>query len=232
MIPITSVKNSQQTSPANQVSGLKSNSAEDIQNRFLKLLVTQLRNQDPSKPMNNEQLTSQMAQLSTVTGINKLNDSLSTISNKLQSSKFQESAALIGRAVFTKGNTVQLVSEINKDDKKVVQKAVLGLQIAQPVEGVKVGIYGSDGKLVRRIDLGPQAAGLLPVKWDGKTDSGKSVADGSYTFQIETLPAKSASTVTPLAFGNVDSVSRGPDGFRLNVSYLGPITLGSVAHIF
>src|SRR3990167_8083696 len=78
--------------------------AADTQDRFLKLLVTQMKNQDPLNPMDNAQVTSQMAQLSTVTGIDKLNVTLQALSDSMASSQSLQAASMIGYGVLVPGN--------------------------------------------------------------------------------------------------------------------------------
>src|SRR6476620_6842721 len=79
-------------------------SVEADQDKFMTLLVTQLKNQDPMNPLDTAQITSQLAQLSTVTGINKLNTSLEALKGSYQSSESLQAANMIGRGVLMEGN--------------------------------------------------------------------------------------------------------------------------------
>src|SRR4051812_35941700 len=76
--------------------------------KFMTLLVTQLKNQDPLNPMDNAQLTSQLAQLQTVTGVNKLNETLNTLKASYQSSEAMQATSLIGHGVLVEGSKVSL----------------------------------------------------------------------------------------------------------------------------
>src|SRR3954453_5197710 len=78
--------------------------ADDVQDRFLKLLVTQMKNQDPLNPMDNAQVTTQLAQLSTVNGIKSLNTPMQSLASSLISAQGMQSAALIGRSVIAEGS--------------------------------------------------------------------------------------------------------------------------------
>ena len=93
------------------------NTAEDAQSRFLKLLVTQLKNQDPLNPLDNAQMTSQLAQMSTVSGIEKLNSTLSGLVDSLGNSQTMQASAMIGKKVLVPGNKMLLNAGIKPDDK-------------------------------------------------------------------------------------------------------------------
>src|SRR5581483_11797495 len=101
---------SSSSSTTTSSSSLDNNSPDAIQNRFLTLLIAQMKNQDPSNPMDNSQLTTQMAQLSTVSGISQLNNSLSTLMSNLNSSQALSTANMIGHSVLAPGNSIQLTS--------------------------------------------------------------------------------------------------------------------------
>ncbi len=82
------------------------NSAQDLQNQFLNMLVTQLKNQDPTNPMDNSQLTTQLTQINTLSGIEKLNTTLGSISGQISTSQSLQSSTLIGHGVMVKGSQV------------------------------------------------------------------------------------------------------------------------------
>jgi len=222
------------TTTTTNTSSLTDNSPEAIQNRFLKLLTTQLQNQDPTSPMDNSQLTTQMAQLSTVTGISQLNTSLNTLMSSLQSSQSLQAANMIGHSVLAPGNNVTLTSDTTTDSAGVAtttQKAVFGVQLAANADSVKVTVRDSSGQVVHQVDLGAQTAGTLPVLWDGTKDSGGKAADGSYTFDVTATSSGAAVTATALSFGTVTSVTAGTDGVKLNVSNIGTIKESDVVQI-
>ena len=215
-------------------SSLTDNSPKAIQDRFLKLLMVQMKNQDPNNPMDNSQLTSQMAQLSTVTGISTLNASLNTLMSNLQSTQSLQAASMIGHSVLAPGNTLQLASTTTKDANGVsttTQKSVFGLQLANDADAVNVTIKDSSGNVVRKLSLGAQSSGVVPVIWDGTNDAGKKAADGDYTFTVSATVGKAAVSATPLAFGTVSSVMNGADGIKLNVSNIGTIKQTDVVQI-
>lgn len=191
------------------------------QDRFLKLLVTQMKNQDPLNPLDNAQVTSQMAQLSTVSGIDKLNATLQALSDSMMSNQSLQAASMIGRGVLVSGNGVDLVKGA----------AYGGVDLAQSVEKLDISIYDKAGALVRNINLGSQPAGTVNWQWDGRNDAGASVAAGSYTFKVSATQAGKAADAAALQFGMVSSVTRGKQGVTLSVGQLDGITLSQVKQI-
>lgn len=200
------------------------NSTEGIagtQDRFMKLLITQMKNQDPLNPMDNAQVTSQMAQLSTVTGIEKLNASMASMQSSYQASQTMQATSLIGHGVLVPGASATLADG----------KAVLGIELPAAADKVTVTIRDGAGRAIHKIELGQQAAGTLPLAWDGKTDSGAIAANGQYSFDVAASSAGSAIKAGTLAFGQVGSVSTGASGVKLNLTNGGSATMADVREI-
>lgn len=193
----------------------------DTQDRFLKLLVTQMKNQDPLNPMDNAQVTSQMAQLSTVSGIDKLNVTLQALSDSMLPNQTLQAATMIGHGVLVPGEGVELFEG----------RAFGGLELGQSVDGVKISIHDKSGALVRNISLGAQPAGLVNWQWDGLGNDGASVGDGNYTFSVEATSEGKVVDSTTLEFGMVGSVMQGKQGVTLNVGNLGDVALSQVRQI-
>lgn len=193
--------------------------AAEAQDRFMTLLVTQMKNQDPLNPLDNAQVTSQLAQLSTVTGIDKLNTTVEGLKGSYQSSQTLQAASLIGRGVLTAGSGMEL-------DKG---KALFGVEITEPADNVKVTVLDASKNVVRMIDLGPQDIGTLPLGWDGMSDKGVAAKDGHYTLEVTaTRGGKKIGGATPLSFATVSSVSTGAQGVKLNTANLGALELTDV----
>jgi len=110
-------------------------SAEDTQNRFLALLVAQMKNQDPLNPLDNAEVTSQMAQLSTVQGIENMNSSLQAMAASLGTNQMSQAASLIGRTVLVPGNTISPAQLDN----------VMGFELSRPADKVTAGVYDASG---------------------------------------------------------------------------------------
>jgi flagellar basal-body rod modification protein FlgD len=198
--------------------------AADTQNRFLKLLVTQMKNQDPLNPMDNAQVTTQMAQLSTVTGIDQLNATLQALSNSMTSNANQslQAASMIGHGVLVPGNGIDLSGGTGLG----------GFALAQSADQTQVSIYNQSGTLVRSINLGAESAGIVRWQWDGKDNNGTTLADGSYTFAVNATQAGNNVSPTSLQFGVVNSVTQGTNGVTLSVGQLAGITMSQVQQIF
>lgn len=194
---------------------------KDTEERFLKLLVTQMRNQDPLNPMDNAEVTTQMAQLNTVSGINKLNDSLSAMSALYQSSQSMQASSMIGHYVLGEGTNLDLKAGA----------AVGGIELAGPADKVEVTIKDAAGNVLATKNLGSQKEGLVNFGWDGTKQDGTSVADGTYHFSVKATQGGNKVTATPLAFGTVNSVTLGSQGMSLNVSGLGALTIAQIKQI-
>ncbi|SFE26239.1 flagellar hook assembly protein FlgD [Nitrosomonas sp. Nm166] len=196
--------------------------AENPQDRFLKLLVTQMKNQDPLKPLDNAEVTSQLAQISTVSGIDKLNSTLQLLTSDVEDSLSVEVTGMIGRSAFVPGATIELEGN----------SAVVGIELAQPVDQLMVTIMDSSGIPVRRIELGAQPTGINTIAWDGKTDSGTDAADGNYTFAVSAKQGGNDIKVNTLSLGVVNSVSPGENGALLDMGKLGIVSLSDIKQVF
>jgi flagellar basal-body rod modification protein FlgD len=199
-------------------SATDANSTAATQDRFLKLLVTQMKNQDPLNPMDNAQVTSQLAQLSTVNGIDKLNTTLTALQGSYQSSQSLQAAALIGHGVLLSGASTTLSGG----------NAVMGVDITEAADAVKVTIRDGSGRAIHTMDLGPQEIGTMPLAWDGKTDAGANAPGGKYTFDVEATRGGLRSGAATLTYGQVGSVSTNANGVKLDVAGIGAVDLASV----
>jgi len=206
---------------ASASSSAKASTAADTQDRFLKLLVTQMKNQDPLNPMDNAQVTSQMAQLSTVTGIDKLNVTLQALSDSMASSQSLQAATMIGHGVLVPGEGVDMLNGVGFG----------GIELAQSADKVDIAIYDQAGALVRNMHLGAQPVGLVNWQWDGRDNSGVSVADGGYLFAVDAAQAGKKVDAAALQFGMVNSVTQGKQGVELSVGNLGGVALSQVRQI-
>jgi flagellar basal-body rod modification protein FlgD len=195
--------------------------ADAAQDKFLTLLVTQMRNQDPLNPMDNAQVTSQLAQLSTVTGIEKMNDTLKGLQGSYQASQTLQAVGMIGRGVFAPGSHLALADG----------KALYGVELAEPADNVKLTIRDDKGAVMRTYELGGLEAGSHPLHWDGKTDKGTTAEDGIYSFEVTATRGADRVPVTNLAFGDVASVTTGAQGVKLTVIGIGDVNLAEVRQI-
>lgn len=202
-------------------SSATANVVSDTQNRFLKLLTAQLKNQDPLNPMDNAQMTSQMAQISTVDGIERLNATLHTLLGNSTDSQTMQAAALVGRGVMVPGSSIGLANG----------QAYAGIDLAGAADNVTVTITDANGLAVRTLRLGAQKAGVMAFSWDGKSDNGTPAVNGNYKFSVAAVQGANAVTATALAVGTVSSITRGSQGMSLNVGTLGAFGLSDVREV-
>lgn len=193
----------------------------EAENRFLTLLTTQLKNQDPLNPLDNAQLTSQLAQISTVNGIEKLNATLQKLLSGMDDSQAMEAAALVNRGVLVPGSVMTLGEK----------GGIGGFEMATAADDVTVTIKDANGLVVRTLSLGAQDAGIIPFVWDGKADGGAQAALGSYSYSISAKNGTNTSSASALAYGLVQSVTRNANGLTLDVGTLGAFTMADVKQI-
>lgn len=200
----------------------------DTQERFLTLLIAQLQNQDPLNPMDNDKITSQVAQLSTVTGINQLNQTLLALSGQLDVSQSMQAANLIGKEILVPGTAIRVGT-----GEHGTQVTPFGMELLSPANGVKVTILDGAGKAVRTIELKePLAAGVHSLEWDGKDNTGVTVPDGRYSVQVTAYDASEAPvSVGALTSGRVSSVSHSANGVALDLGLAGTFLLNDVRKI-
>ena len=194
--------------------------------KFMTLLVTQLKNQDPLNPLDNAQVTSQLAQLQTVTGVNKLNETLETLKSSYQSSEAMQATSLIGHGVLVEGNTLTLTGG----------KSVFGVDLATDADNVQVVVTDPrTGKDVATIELGSAEAGAMPLAWDGSSDAvdAATLADGKYSFRVvATRGGQPLTDVKALTIDTVASVStNSKDGVKLNLAGAGAISLADIHQV-
>ena len=194
---------------------------DDASQRFLTLLVTQLQNQDPLNPLDNAEITSQLAQLSTVTGVNKINDTLASLSTALDANQYMQSAGLVGHDVVVTGHQIALADGAGR----------LAYAVKSDADDVTITIKDASGAVVRTIDAGPATADVHFLDWDGKGDSGQSLADGKYTFTVTATAGKASVDTTALTVAHVDGLLPGTSGGQLQLGALGTIGLSQIVEI-
>jgi flagellar basal-body rod modification protein FlgD len=198
-------------------------SASELQDRFLKLLVAQMKNQDPLNPLDNAQVTTQLAQISTVSGIDKLNTTLSGLSTSMLAAQSAQSASLIGRQVYAAGSTLTLSGTTGT--------ANGALDLKQAADRVTVMIADANGTVVRQLELGPSAVGTTMFQWDGKTSAGTKAPAGNYVFQVSAAKGTTSVAAEPLSIGKVSGVTVA-DGMKLSLDGGGSVGLNDVKRIF
>jgi flagellar basal-body rod modification protein FlgD len=198
------------------------NSTAATQDRFMTLLVTQMKNQDPLNPMDNAQVTSQMAQLSTVTGIDKLNTTLDSLISNVQIGQSYQASSMIGHNVLVPGNEISNTGT----------GGYFGIDLPVGADKVSVTIKDSAGYTVRTLQFGSQQAGTLPLDWNGFSDDGSVAKPGNYTFEVAATIAGQSATSQNLSYAQVMSISNSANGVKLNLSNLASVNTADVREIF
>ncbi|MEZ2720656.1 flagellar hook capping FlgD N-terminal domain-containing protein [Paenalcaligenes hominis] len=201
----------------------------DTQDRFLTMLITQLRNQDPLNPMENEQITSQLAQLSTVQGIQQLNDTLLALSGQMDVSQSMQAANLIGKPVLVPGSKISLGSDPANPEVKVATP--FGVDLMGTADKVTVNILDNSGSVVREIELDIQEAGVYSFEWDGRDNTGQVLPDGAYNVEVKASLADAPVSAEALRYGVVDSVAYTTKGLRLDLGLAGDYSLLDIRKI-
>ena len=192
---------------------------------FLTLMLAQLKNQDPTSPVDSNTFLSQLASLSQVQGITQLNTSFSALSSSLVSNQAMQASSLLGHQALVGSTTATLAAGAT------VTGAV---QIPQTTSDAVLNISDSSGALVRQIDLGAQSSGLANYSWDGKQADGSQAPPGQYKLSAQYAGAVSGSTAaTTYVNGTVQSVTMGAGttGLTLNVSGQGSVPFANVLRI-
>jgi flagellar basal-body rod modification protein FlgD len=217
----TAVQGSTSSAATPAATSTASSQLAATQDRFLALLVAQMKNQDPLNPMDNAQVTSQMAQLSTVSGINQLNATVQALSASMASSQSLQATSMIGHAALVPGTEIDMAKGSSN----------AAVELSQAADKVTVTISDSKGNVVRTLELGAQDAGVVGFKWDGMDNKGTAVADGVYKFSASAVLGGKSSSPTTLSYGLVNSVSLTSGGAMLNMGSLGEVGLDAVRQI-
>lgn len=163
---------------------------------FLKLLVTQLQYQDPLKPLENKEFVAQLAQFSTLEGINNMSDELKKVTDSLLSLNNYSTTNLIGKEVKAEGNTISL-----KDG-----GAWVGYRLEDDATDVVITIQDENGKVVRTLEEKNRKKGENFLTWDGRDEEGKVLPPGEYTFTISAKNGEDSVEAHPVTKGRVDGV--------------------------
>ena len=202
------------TSASTDLAAQTSAAPGDASDRFLKLLVAQMQNQDPLNPMDNAQVTSQMAQINTVTGIEKLNSSVAGLSSQFMQMQALQGASLVGRDVIVPGSQLDIVDGVG----------VGGFELTSAADQVKVEILNAAGIVTGSLELGAQSAGRHAFEWPSGT-----AADGDgYRFRVTATAGSSNVLGAVLMRDRVDAVSNSGTAVSLELRHSGPVDYDTV----
>lgn len=182
--------------------------------RFLKLLVAQMQNQDPLNPLDNAQVTSQMAQINTVSGIAKLNETVQGLTAQFVQMQALQGAALVGREVVVPGNRLAVADGVGQG----------GYELGSPADAVKVEVLNAGGNVIDTLQLGAAAAGRHRFEWDAARPG----TDTNLTFRVTATQGGTALASTPLVRDRVTAVSTSGDTLMLELAAGGSTPYGSI----
>ncbi|GAA5785869.1 flagellar hook assembly protein FlgD [Chitiniphilus shinanonensis] len=188
----------------------KTSAMADQQETFLKLLVKQLQSQDPMNPMDNAQMTSQIAQINTVTGIEKLNEAMTNLLSAYGSSQSMQAAALIGKQVMAPQSSFEFDPE---------KKLEAGVTVPSDVSQVAVAIINKDGKVVDEMSGSVKPGEFLPFEWDGSLSDGTKAEAGTYYIVAKGINGEGKEVaLTVNGWQQVKSVEFAKDGVQVNLA--------------
>jgi flagellar basal-body rod modification protein FlgD len=185
---------------------------------FLSLLIQQMRNQDPTQPMDSSQMVSQLAQINQVSATQNLQTSFDALSQSMQGNQLLQASSMVG-------HNVTVPSAVGR-----LQGGALDGAVNVPDGGGRTFVQISDsaGNVVRTIDLGSQVAGLTDFHWDGVGDNGQPLPPGPYGLAAQV----GTTAVTTYVSGKVAGVGMtGADGAYLDVDGFGGVLLSQVARV-
>jgi len=202
------------------------------QDEFLSLMVAQMSNQDPMKPMENGEFISQMAQFSAAKGMKEIKDSFTSLAEALQSSQALQASSMVGRTVLVPGNMAVLSEEGELKGKVDLKNGATELVVS---------VMDEAGQLLKKISLGRQAPGQIEFSWNGEIDRGVDSPDatkeqaepGKYKIRADVIVEGKPEGVDTLVLDKVESVSlgKGVKSVTLNLGNSGSATLSKVKEV-
>lgn len=207
------------TSSSTSAGSTTSKSNPDVsEDRFLKLLVAQLANQDPMNPLDNAQMTSQMAQISTVSSVEQVNRSVQDLAVQLAAMQAVQASALVGRDVMVEGNRLAIHDG----------KAAGAVDLDLPADKVVVDILSAGGQVIESFDLGAMGAGRQPFAWDA---AGHTQGEG-LSYRVTATKGSAVVTHRTLVQDQVASVGSDNGATLVQLRGLGNVGYDAVKTIF
>ena len=192
---------------------------------FLTLMLAQLKNQDPTNPVDSSTFLTQLSELSEVQGITQLNTSFTALSNSLSSSQALQASSLLGHQALVASSTATLPTN---------GAAITGaVAVPQTSSSVTVNVTNSAGVLVQQVNLGAQSSGIANFTWNGTESDGSQAPAGQYTLSANVDGVASGTAIPTYVNGTVQSVTMGAGttGLTLNIGGLGSVPFSSVMQI-
>jgi flagellar basal-body rod modification protein FlgD len=191
------------------------------QEDFLKLLMTQLQNQDPMEPMDNGEFMGQMAQFSTVQGVTEMGESIDGLVSIYQGQQMSANASMIGKKALVDGNWAQLEGG----------KLAGAIDLTTAANDLRVDVKSETGELMASIGLGSKMAGVQEFSWDGIKQDGTTAPEGNYYLSASAVRDGQSTVPAMQVYGTVNSVQMKGGEVTLNVSGQGNVSFNSVKRI-
>jgi flagellar basal-body rod modification protein FlgD len=187
------------------------------QEDFFALLTEQLANQDPTKPVENDQLVAQMTSFTTADGISQLNEKFASFASSMTSNQALQASSLIGQSVLVAGNVGYMANQ---------GEGMTGVIInEQTSQNTEITIQNSSGEIIRTMDIGTQGAGNIQFSWDGTDGAGKNMPPGNYSVKVQGS-LFGVETALPTAMNrHVDSVSLSGSGGGVVLNLDGDVSI-------
>lgn len=168
------------------------------QEDFFALLTQELANQDPTKPVDNNEMISQMTAFSTTDGVAELNEQFNTFASSMTSSQALQASSLVGRSVLVDDNVFGMTEGESVKGKVVTE---------DPASNVNIYVENIAGEIIQTVPVGSVPAGGHVFNWDGQTSNGEAAPEGAYRFRIVGLVNGEASELQSMTYRNVESVT-------------------------
>jgi len=203
--------------------------AELNQDDFLTLMITQLKHQDPFKPMDPSQYVGQLAQFSSVAGLSDMNKNITALTNSLRGNQVLDGAALIGRTVIADGNQIYRFVPDAPAEAIPTQGAV---EVPAGASSVQLLVRDSAGTLVKSLALDARS-GLRGFTWDGSTDAGGTAPSGAYEIEVIARVGNENVSLNTSVAAQVSSVALDPatGALTLDTDTLGEIPMSEVERV-
>ena len=186
------------------------------QEDFFALLTQELSNQDPTKPVENNEMISQMTAFSTTDGVTKLNDQFSSFAASMSSSQALQASSLVGRSVLVEDNVFGM-----EEGQAVKGKLVTD----QAASNVNIYVENVAGEVIQTVSVGDVSAGEFPFTWDGNNTNGEPAPEGAYRFRVAGLVDGNASELQAMTYRKVDSVTLAGNGGSILLNLNGGSTM-------
>ena len=209
--PLSNLRWQKETTPE-----AKSDNGMLTQDDFFALLTKELSFQDPTKPVENNEMIAQMTAFSTTSGVSELNEQFSNFSKSMSSSQALQASSLVGRSVLVEENVFGKEDGVDVKGKLVTDK---------PASTVNIYVENAAGEIIQTVPVGNVKAGEFTFTWDGKNSNGEDVPEGAYRFRVAGMVDGKASELQAMTYRKVDSVTLAGAGGNIILNLNGGNTM-------